>query len=68
MSEYIIKLADNDAPSMTTAEEIVRCRDCERYVRANPATGWNDVCDATDSKVQPDGYCAWGERKEGGDD
>ena len=46
-------------------ERIVRCRDCEHGL-------WNGkVCDRLDPgfdeywfDVQPDGFCAWGERME----
>ena len=54
-------------------EEIVRCRDCEHF-RIEP---WDDVlaaqygappmiCERTGDMddVGPDGFCAWGERKE----
>lgn len=61
MSEYIIKLADNDAPMMTTAEEIVRCRDCKHNV--NGACARWDYCDIDGSN----GFCAWAKRKEGGE-
>lgn len=58
-------------------EEIVRCRDCENAQvlhPLNPITGvpagieywrcahfWNadELCD-----VEPDGFCAWGERRD----
>lgn len=59
-------------------ERVVRCRDCRWFNedRRDTSIGWVDVfvCDSeqwsTSSmmpshKVQPDGYCAWGERKEG---
>lgn len=41
-------------------EEIVRCRDCERF---HTNTNGFD-CPNLDSN----GFCAWGVRKEGGDD
>lgn len=65
----------NDVDSM---KPIIRCRDCKHFCkdRRDTSIGWVDVfvCDSeqwsTSSmmpshKVQPDGYCAWGERKEG---
>lgn len=58
--------------------EIVRCRDCVHCYedRRNTAIGWVDifVCDSkqwsTSSlmpshTIEPDGFCAWGERREG---
>ena len=44
--------------------KVVRCRDCKWCMQANSMTGWNDVCNLFDSKVQSDGFCAWAERKE----
>lgn len=69
MSEYIVQTAEwaidkNGNSLYQGCEEIVRCRDCEWFVQANPKTGWNHVCNNTGSKVVPDGYCAWGERRE----
>ncbi len=49
--------------SIPCKERIVRCRDCKWYAEANSLTGWNDVCNLTDSNVQPSGFCAWGERR-----
>jgi hypothetical protein len=79
MSEYVCALADADLAAWDpdVREEIVRCRDCE-HARVlhplNPITGvaagiedwrcayfWNadELCE-----VAPDGFCAWGERRE----
>ena len=59
-------------------EEIVRCRDCRHCCedRRDTSIGWVSVlvCDSeqwsTSSlipshKVEPDGFCAWGERRTG---
>ena len=58
--------------------EIVRCRDCkhmhtvrswlgmdvdECWLHADPESGALGK-----ERTEPDGFCAWGERKEGGDD
>ena len=45
--------------------EIVRCRDCRHYVRdPEPIDpGWPMMCEDTGrDMVEPDGFCAWGER------
>lgn len=43
--------------------EIVRCRDCEYSVaHGNGCTWWGEYGNAIDT--EPDGFCAWGERKE----
>lgn len=43
---------------------IVRCRDCRHY------HSYQDLCERLrpGMVVMGDGFCAWGERKEGGDD
>ena len=50
-------------------EEIVRCRACKHYSEHEwiIATDVSDVCHfwhGGPTKVEPDGFCAWGERKE----
>ena len=58
-------------------EEIVRCRDCKHVYedRRDTATGWVDVfaCDSEQwstvslmpsHEVDPEGFCAWGERRD----
>ena len=68
MTEYIIEydeaLAVDVYGRADMREEIVRCRDCKWFIKANSLTGWNDVCNLTDSNVVPNGFCAWGERRE----
>lgn len=44
----------------TLHEEIVRCMDCKHKDKELDA--W---CVKMRHLVEPDGYCAWGERKEG---
>lgn len=49
-------------------EEIVRCRDCKPYSEHEwiIATDVSDVCHlwhGKPTKVEPDGFCAWGERR-----
>lgn len=74
MSEFIYDWTPN---KQHQKEEIVRCRDCENAQvihPLNPITGvpagieywrcahfWNadELCD-----VEPDGFCAWGERRD----
>lgn len=62
MSEYIIDWNENliiDTFSKNSLrEEIVRCRDCKYYHEC-----W-DFCERLKPGmvVEPDGFCAWGER------
>lgn len=48
-------------------EQIVRCRDCKHYADHEwvIATDVSDVCHfwANGVKVEPDGFCKWGERR-----
>ena len=43
-----------------TDEEIVRCKDCEFY---EPNTYSHFTCKLLQFYVEPDGFCAWGDRK-----
>lgn len=51
-------------------EEVVRCRDCKRYSEHEwiLVTDVSDVCHffGDGVKVEPDGFCAWGERRADG--
>ena len=74
MSEYITEhYYDGESMAIRQAqrEEIVRCRDCEHYDETEVRT-WEferrkmPTCGRFASFLhgtQPDGYCAWGERK-----
>lgn len=80
MSEYIYERPDEPAKVVRDGwnvriewdfkqrEEIVRCRDCKHCKRRNgilPPT----VCERWgyyNFETEPDGFCAWGERKDDG--
>ena len=55
MSEYREKIV-REYPYLdqNTGEEVVRCRDCKG----------KDYCEAYQDYKNPDGFCAWGERRE----
>ena len=66
MSEYVYG-TDGQEGHWLTGEEIVRCRDCKHF------NGWACeqsecfCCGELTHRVEPDGFCAWGEaRKHGG--
>lgn len=75
MSEYIIKLPNDGAADECIRlhgydknmygyelhEEIVRCMDCQFYI-----TGMymHFTCEYLQHWVEPENFCAWGERKE----
>lgn len=63
-------------PLRAPAVEVVRCRDCKYFCegRRDTANGWVDVfvCYSEQwstfslmpsHEVEPDGFCAWGEKK-----
>jgi hypothetical protein len=66
MSEYVYA-TDEYRGHWLTGEEIVRCRDCKHYVE-DPTPidpGWPMMCeDSGRDMLNPDGFCAWGERRD----
>lgn len=63
MTERIVGTDEHEG-HWYTGEEIVRCRDC-KFRCLNECTrideGFKDYWFA----IEPNGFCAWGERKEG---
>lgn len=72
MSEYIVE--PNPYPTfkkngfnircddwLIQREEIVRCRDCKQYC---PDLYNNIGCEWFMTNVEPNGFCAWGERND----
>ena len=47
-----------------TGEEIVRCRDCEFLNPRDEECGGRNWCKRMSFEVVPDGFCAWGERRD----
>lgn len=77
MSEYVTVWVD-DLPDLKRGERIVRCMDCKymfdwAYDRML-CKMWADGGIDDDAKnvlyptVEPDGFCAWGEPREGADE
>lgn len=69
MAEYVVEEPSDRSASWRVRERIVRCRDCKHYSEHEwiIATDVSDVCHfwhGEPTKVEPDGFCAWGERKE----
>lgn len=75
MSEYITEWVSHNIEDPFVREEIVRCRDCrhmhtvrhwlgmdvdECWLHADPESGALGK-----ESTEPDGFCAWGERKAG---
>lgn len=75
MAEYVVKGAEPNETVLHTRtpngyeswqwlpvrEEIVRCRDCKYY---EPNTYSHFTCEMLTFHVEPDGFCAWGVRRE----
>ena len=57
---------DNPTPPLPRRNIIVRCRDCKHFTFDKSdheyRSGWWCTRWETD-RVEPDGFCAWGERK-----
>lgn len=75
MSEYVVDFGDKssafvglamaeaESHGATLKERIVRCRDC---YWCHDSIAWAGAleCDYISRGVEPDGYCAWGERRD----
>ena len=58
---------DGGAVKRRYADEIVRCRDCERYyshIHGCDLFAFDTWDSLTYADVEPDGFCKWGERRE----
>lgn len=63
MSEWIVA-DDGHEGHWYTGEEIVRCRDCMHYrEHINGCAEFGDEARGEFANVEPNGFCAWGERK-----
>lgn len=72
MTEYIVRMP-SDMPYEIKAElnawyvnsePIVRCRDCDDFDPRDEECGGRNWCERMSFEVTPDGFCAWGERRE----
>lgn len=76
MTEYILERnydTKNGTFNTVKREEIVRCRDCKHYRFIDRSDIFQDdrhndsfclrFVDGKRMEVEPDGFCAWGERK-----
>lgn len=71
MSEYVYD-TDGHEGHWLTGEEIVRCRDCARFIpqgtfRFNNGAVNKNTCEVIRGfvvQIDPNGFCAWGERRE----
>lgn len=71
--EYVCDcLRDGDRVSprwgKSVHEQVVRCRDCAMYEDVSTCVKDFSVCKRFDESyhiTEPDGFCAWGERRDG---
>ena len=71
--ETVEGLGDLDTYAWLTAlpvrEQVVRCKDCKHYREHECIliTDVSDVCEffSDGVKVEPNGFCSWGERRDG---
>lgn len=66
MDEYIADLHEDENGLLELGEvreEIIRCRDCDHLIECMDLDDW---CSRHESEVNPDGFCAWAERREDG--
>ncbi len=63
MSEYIYG-TDGHEGHWLTGEEIVRCRDCKHLMSNNRCNLQDDYNEFHWLDVEPDGFCAWSERRD----
>lgn len=65
MSEYIYGTDDHQGHWLT-GERIVRCRDCKRSEEWQGRTFCHKFSMSSSAgwPVEPDGFCAWGERRD----
>ena len=67
MSEYIVEFGDrpiND-DNEYIHERVVRCRDCKDYRESDETChSWQWHNWDAPIEVEPDGFCAWGERRQ----
>lgn len=73
MAEYVVEEPSSQSASWRVHERIVRCKNCKHGHKGGtlcnffetwfPIAG-GDEYEFMPSDVEPDGFCAWGERKE----
>lgn len=62
MSEYIVEEPSDGSASWLVHEEIVRCRNCKHYTEDE--LEYYHFCGEWCEQVEPNGFCAWGCRKQ----
>lgn len=66
MGEYVVEYKDEGMYTTCAKERVVRCRDCAYAGPCPLADSEKLMCAFHDEMlVTPDGFCAWGEPREG---
>ena len=60
------KWVEVGTPKPADMVSVVRCRDCKHYEEIDEMFGFDNTCKwwAEQPVVEPDGFCAWGVRRE----
>ena len=67
MEEYVGFISVENEVCIDEHQPIVRCRDCNHYDHWDASGPYKEkhVCGYWDYyEINPDGFCAWGERKD----
>lgn len=62
MSEYVVCPHCHNPLSQNEWVKVVRCRDCKHYTEDEME--YYNYCGSWCEQVEPDGFCAWGERRD----
>ena len=71
MAEYVVEYKDEGMYATCAKERVVRCRDCAHAECYESGLVWPFIlCSHFESEgckamVEPSGFCAWGEPREG---
>lgn len=65
--EYVVSFGEHPSIDDCGAlrEKVVRCRDCQHFI----TSGASEIsfCARVDYEMNPDDFCSYGKRKEGGE-
>lgn len=65
MTEYVTVWRDHEPTKLHWGVPVVRCRDCKHYHDSiNGCDEFGDEWSDEYANVEPDGFCAWGERRD----
>ena len=62
MAEYVVEYKDEGMYATCAKERVVRCRDCRRSFEERGELWCRGI---VGPPIEPDGFCAWGEERNG---